>query len=151
MLSAIFTHYGSVKQSVCVCSRDHGGKNVICKKWNLIALSGIFEHFFLGISEKKVSGNLFRLRGAVGRKSKKKKKNFHTQLIFRAFFLFVVLKRMEKVNSFRFCDQRRGKIRNKNFKKKKSIFPLQGAFSLIFVGNLPEKIIRKFFGGKEKN
>ena len=68
MLSAIFTHYGSVKQSVCLCSRDDGGKNVICKKWNLSALSGIFEHFFLGISEKKVSGNFFPLRGAVGRK-----------------------------------------------------------------------------------
>ena len=39
----------------------------------------------------------------------------------------------------------------KKFLKKKSIFPLQGAFSLIFVGNLPEKKIRKFFGGKEKN
>ena len=76
MLSAIFTHYGSVKQSVCVYSRDDGGKNVICKKWKLSALSGIFEHFFLGISEKKVSGNFFRLRGAVGRKSKKKKKFF---------------------------------------------------------------------------
>ena len=76
MLSAIFTHYGSVKQSVCVCSCDDGGKNVICKKWNLSALSGIFEHFFLGISEKKVSGNFFRLRGAVERKSKKKKKIF---------------------------------------------------------------------------
>ena len=34
--------------------------------------------------------------------------------------------------------------------KKKSIFPLQGAFSLFFVGNLPEKMIRKCFGGKEK-
>ena len=145
MLSAIFTHYGSVKQSVCVCSRDHGGKNVICKKWNLSALSGIFEHFFLGISEKKVGGNFFRLRGAVGRKSKKKKKNFYGRFL-RAVFLFVVLKRVEKVNSFRFCDQRRGKMWNK-IKKKKIIFPLQGAFSLIFVGNLPEKIIRKFFGG----
>ena len=73
MLSAIFTHYGSVKQSVCVCSRDHDGKNVIYKKWNLSALSGIFEHFFLGISEKKVSGNFFRLRVVVGRKKKKEK------------------------------------------------------------------------------
>ena len=35
MLSAIFTHYGSVKQSVCVCSRDDGGKNVISKKMKL--------------------------------------------------------------------------------------------------------------------
>ena len=62
----------------------------------------------------------------------------------------MVLKRVEKVNSFRFCDQRRGKCEIK-IEKKKNFFPLQGAFSLIFVGNLPEKIIRKFFGGKEKN
>ena len=40
---------------------------------------------------------------------------------------------------------------NQKFKKKKNFFPLQEPFSLIFVGNLPEKIIRKFFGGKEKN
>ena len=92
-----------------MCSRDHGGKNVICKKSNLIALSGIFEHFFLGILEKKVSGNFFRLRAAEGRKSKKKKKKF-SWTFFRAVFLFVVLKRVEKVNSFRFCDQRRGKM-----------------------------------------
>ena len=91
-----------------MCSRDHGGKNVICKKLNLSALSGIFEHFFLGISEKKVSGNFFRLRGAVGRKKLKKKKISWT--FFRAVFLFVVLKRVEKVNSFHFCDQRRGKM-----------------------------------------
>ena len=127
MLSAIFTHYGSVKQSVCVCSRDHGGKNVICKKWNLSALSGIFEHFFLGISEKKVSGNFFRLRGAVGRKKLKKKKKF-LWTFFRAVFLFVVLKRVEKVNSFRFCDQRRGKMSNKNFFKKKLFFPCRELF-----------------------
>ena len=127
MLSAIFTHYGSVKQSVCVCSRDHGGKNVICKKWNLSALSGIFEHFFLGISEKKVIGNFFRLRGAVGRKSKKKKKKF-SWTFFRAVFLFVVLKRVEKVNSFRFCDQRREKMWNKILKKKKVFFPFRELF-----------------------
>ena len=36
----------------------------------------IFEHFFLGISEKKVSANFFRLRGEVGRKKLKKKKIF---------------------------------------------------------------------------
>ena len=127
MLNAIFTHYGSVKQSVCVCSRDDGGKNVICKKWNLSALSGIFEHFFLGISEKKVSGNFFRLRGAVGRKKLKKKKKF-SWTFFRAVFLFVVLKRVEKVNSFRFCDQRRGKMWNKNFFLKKLFFPCRELF-----------------------
>ena len=128
MLSAIFTHYGSVKQSVCVCSRDDGGKNVICKKWNLSALSGIFEHFFLGISEKKVSGNFFRLRGAVGRKSKKKKKKI-SWTFFRAVFLFVVLKRVEKVNSFCFCDQRRGKMWNKNLKKKNYFSPAGSFFT----------------------
>ena len=127
MLNAIFTHYGSVKQSVCVCSRDDGGKNVICKKWNFSALSEIFEHFFLGISEKMVSGNFFRLRGAVGRKKLKKKKKF-SWTFFRAVFLFVVLKRVEKVNSFRFCDQRRGKISNKNFFFKKLFFPCRELF-----------------------
>ena len=127
MLSAIFTHYGSVKQSVCVCSRDHGGKNVICKKWNLSELSLIFEHFFLGISEKKVSANFFRLRGEVGRKKLKKKKKF-SWTFFRAVFLILVLKRLEKVNSFRFCDQRRGKMWNKNLKKKKVFFPFRELF-----------------------
>ena len=51
---------------------------------------------------------------------------------------------------FVFAIRGEGKCKIK-IKKKKSIFPLQGAFSLIFVGNLPEKIIRTFFGGKEKN
>ena len=128
MLSAIFTHYGFVKQSVCVCVRViTAEKNVICKKWNLSALSGIFEHFFLGISEKKVSGNFFRLRGAVGRTSKKKKNNF-SWTFSRAVFLFVVLKRVEKVNSFRFCDQRRGKMWNKIFFFKKVFFPFRELF-----------------------
>ena len=136
MLSAIFTHYGSVKESVCVCSRDHGGKNVICKNGNLSALSGMFEHFFLGISEKKVSGNFFRLRGAVGRKSKKKKKILWT--FFRAVFLFVVLKRVEKVNSFRFCIQMRGKMWNKIFKKKNYFSP-SGSFFTNFCGKFAGK------------
>ena len=37
-----------------------------------------------------------------------------------------------------------------NYFFKKSVFPLQGAFSLFFVGNLTEKVIRTCFGGKEK-
>ena len=35
VLSAFFRHYGSEKRSVlgrCMCSRNHGGKKVICKK-----------------------------------------------------------------------------------------------------------------------
>ena len=28
----------------CICSRNHGGKKVICKKLNLSALSGISGH-----------------------------------------------------------------------------------------------------------
>ena len=63
----------------------------------------------------------------------------------------MVLKRVEKVNSFRFLRSEERENVKEKFKKKKIIFPLQGAFSLIFVGNLPETIIRKFFGGKEKN
>ena len=35
-------------------------------------------------------------------------------------------------------------------KKVKIFFLLSGAFSLFLVITLPEKMIRKFFGGKEK-
>ena len=35
-------------------------------------------------------------------------------------------------------------------KKTKIFFLLQGAFSLFLVVSLPEKMIRKLFGGKEK-
>ena len=45
-----------------------------------------------------------------GREKKVKKKKKFSWTFFRAVFLFVVLKRVEKVNSFRFCDQRRGKM-----------------------------------------
>ena len=68
-----------------------------------------FRALFLGISEKKVSGNFFQLRPAVGCKTVKKKKNFNGRF-FRVVFLFLVLKSVEKVNSFRCCDQRRRKI-----------------------------------------
>ena len=46
-----------------------------------------------------------------------------------------------------------GSEENENKKKnffEKIVFLLQRAFSLFFVGNLPEKMIRKCFGGKEK-
>ena len=37
-----------------------------------------------------------------------------------------------------------------NYKKKKKIFSSLGGFLTIFVASLPEKIIRKYFGGKQK-
>ena len=37
-----------------------------------------------------------------------------------------------------------------DYKKKTIFFLLSGAFSLILVVSLPEKMIRKCFGGKEK-
>ena len=41
----------------CMYPRIHGGKNVICKKENLSALSGILGHFKSEFRIKKVSGN----------------------------------------------------------------------------------------------
>ena len=40
--------------------------------------------------------------------------------------------------------------KNYKKKKKKKLFLLQGAFSQIFVVNLPEKMIGKCFGDKKK-
>ena len=37
-----------------------------------------------------------------------------------------------------------------DYKKKENFFLLYGAFSLFLVVSLPEKMIRKCFGGKEK-
>ena len=61
------------------------------------------------------------------------------------------IKKARKSKQFSFLRSEERENVKKKILKKKSIFPLQGAFSLIFVGNLPEKKIRKFFGGKEKN
>ena len=61
----------------CMCSRNHGGKKVICKKGNLSALSGILGHFKSEFRIKKVSGNFSDYKERQGgKKSKKKKKNF---------------------------------------------------------------------------
>ena len=43
----------------CMCSRNDGGKKVICKKSNVSALSGSFGHFKSEFRKKKVSGNCF--------------------------------------------------------------------------------------------
>ena len=37
-----------------------------------------------------------------------------------------------------------------NYQKEENFFLLYGAFPLFLVVSLPEKMIRKFFGGKEK-
>ena len=42
---------------MCMCTRNHGGKKVICKKRNLSALSGILGHFKSEFRKKKESGN----------------------------------------------------------------------------------------------
>ena len=43
----------------CMCSRNHGGKKVICKKRNFSAFSGSFGHFKSEFRKKKVTGNFF--------------------------------------------------------------------------------------------
>ena len=71
--------------------------------------------------------------------------------VFPCGFPICGIKKGGKSKQFSFLrSEERENVKYK-LKKKKIIFPLQGAFSLISVGNLPEKIIRKFFGGKEKN
>ena len=113
----------------------------------MTAFSGIFLPLLVGISEKKVSGNFCRLRGAGGYKKVRKKKFFME--FFPCGFSISGIKKGGEVNSFRFAIRVEGKCEI-NLKKKKSVFPLQGAFSLFFVVNLPEKMFRKCFGGKEK-
>ena len=56
--------------------RDDVGKNVICKKMKLERAKRDFRALLVGISEKKVIGNFFRLRGTVECKKIKKRKKF---------------------------------------------------------------------------
>ena len=42
---AIMSRKNGVCVGRCMCSRNHGGKKVICEKWKLSALSGILGHF----------------------------------------------------------------------------------------------------------
>ena len=67
-----------------------------------------------------------------------------------AVFLFPVIKRGEKVGGFFFSVRGEGKCEIDYKKKRKFFFLLKGAFKLILVVSLPEKMIRKCFGGKEK-
>ena len=66
-----------------------------------------------------------------------KKKNF-SRTFFHAVFLFLVLKMWEKRNSFRLCDQRRGKIWNKLFFLKNCFYP-SGPFLIIFFSEISRK------------
>ena len=71
-----------------------------------------FRAFKIGISKKKVSGNFFRFRGAVGCKKVKKKKKKRKLLygtFFLAIFLFPMIKRAEKVSGFVNFRKGRGK------------------------------------------
>ena len=61
---------------------------------------------------KKVSGNFFRLRRAVGWKKvqKKKQKKFFSRMFSLAVLLFPVIKRGKKVSGFVFFRKGRGKM-----------------------------------------
>ena len=73
---------------------------------------------------------------------KKKKKKFHATFLL-AVFLFPVIKRAEKVSGFIFFVRGEGKCEINNKKKRKISFLIYEAFSPILV-------VRKCFGGKEK-
>ena len=70
------------------------------------------------MSKKKVSGNFFRLRGAVGckkveKKNKIKKGKFFHWTFSLEVFLFLLTQRAEKVSGFVFFRERRAKMLNK--------------------------------------
>ena len=83
-----------------MCSRNNGGKKVICKKWNLSALSGILGHFKSEFRKKREAVIFPITRSGRVEKSqkKKKKKIFFKRTFSLAVFLFPVIKRGKKVN-----------------------------------------------------
>ena len=96
----------------CMCSRNHGGKKVICKKLILSALSGILGHFKSEYRKKRYFVIFPITRSGRMQKSQKKKKknNFFKTTFFLAVFLFPVIKRGEKVSGFVFFRKGRGKM-----------------------------------------
>ena len=66
----------------CMCWRNHGRKQVICKKLNLSAVSGILGHFKSEFGKKRYVVIFPITRSGRVQKSKKKKKIF-----MRLFFL----------------------------------------------------------------
>ena len=59
------------------------------------------------------------------------------------------MKRGKKVSGFVFSVREEGKCEI-DYKKKENFFSPLGSFLTILVVSLPEKMIRKYFGGKEK-
>ena len=94
----------------CMCSRNHGGKKVICKKLNFSALSGIFGHFKSEFRKKReVVIFLITRSGSVQKSQKNKRKENFYGTFSLAVFLFPVIKREEKVIVF-FFRKGRGKM-----------------------------------------
>ena len=58
----------------CMCWRNHGGKQVICKKLNLSAVSGILGHFKSEFGKKRYVVIFPITRSGRVQKSQKKKK-----------------------------------------------------------------------------
>ena len=92
----------------CMCWRNHGGKQVICKKLNLSAVSGILGHFKSEFGKKRYLV-IFPITRSGRVQKRKKKKNFY-ETFFLAVFLFPVIKRAEKVSGFVFFRNGRGKM-----------------------------------------
>ena len=114
MLSAFLRHYGSEKRSVngrCMCSRNRGGKKVICKKWTLSAVSGILRHFKWEFRKKRYVV-IFPIKrsGRMQKSKKKKKRKIFYATFFLAVFLFPIIKRAEKVTDFVYFRKGRGKM-----------------------------------------
>ena len=61
-----------------------------------------------------------------------------------------MIKKVEKVSGFVFSVRGEGTCEINYKKKKKFFFLLSGDFLTILVVSCPEKLIRNFFGGKEK-
>ena len=81
---------------------------------------------------------------------KKKKRKFFKTTFSLAVFLFPVMKRGKKVSGFIFSVRGEGKFEI-DYKKKEIFFsPFGRFFDHFLVATLPEKMIRKWFGGKEK-
>ena len=75
----------------CMCWRNHGGKQVICKKLNLSAVSGILGHFKSEFGKKRYVVIFPITRSGRVQKSQKKKgekKNFMGRFKLRfSYFL----------------------------------------------------------------
>ena len=67
----------------CMCWRNHGGKQVICKKLNLSAVSGILGHFKSEFGKKRYVVIFPITRSGRVQKRKKKKTIFMRRFSLR--------------------------------------------------------------------